>query len=214
MVDSGTATSRLSAKTLGTVAMVALALQPVIVWLFMFVIAADVAWTEPDSNYALGELGWLRNVGFLTTAIGALALGLGIRQRLEGKGVRRTTIFFYIGAVGQFGAGIFNTDPTMEGSPHDLFALVSLIGLLGALFSMRGLFARNEAWKPLAVPALIASLWFVVAVVVAITNIVEAGFVQRFIFAPVTGWMIWVAWNVRQGRSGSHDNLHREPSTL
>ena len=213
-MESDTTTHRLSAKVLGTVAMVAFALQPLIVWAFMLLIAPDVPWTEPDSNYALGDFGWLRKIGFIATGIGALALGLGIRKRLDGKGVRLTTVFLYIGAIGQFGAGIFNTDPTTEGSPHDLLALVSLIGLLGALFSMRGLFARNEDWKGLATPTLIAAMWFVGSVLVAVTNVIEPGFVQRLLFLPVDGWLIWIAWNVRQGRIGSPDNLHRQASTL
>ena len=200
--EDRTSTRVLSTKLLGTIAAIGFAIQPVIVWAFMLIIAPDVAWTEPDSNYALGDLGWLRQVAFMTTGVAAIALALGIRRRFEGKGVRLTTVFLYISGVAQIGTGIFNTDPTTEGSPHDLFALLSLIGLLGTLFAIRGLFARNDAWKSLATPALVAAIWFVVSVAVAITNIVEAGAVQRFVFVPVTAWLVWVSWNIREGRNG------------
>ena len=191
----------MSAKLLGTIAAIGFALQPIIIFAFMWVIAPDVAWTEADSDYALGDLGWLRRVGFMSTGVAAFALALGVRRRFEGKGVRRLTVFLYIATVGQIGAGVFNTDPSVEGSPHDLFALLSLVALLGTLFALRGLFARNSAWRGLAVPALIAAIWFVVATALAISEVVDSGFVQRFVFVPVTAWLVWVSWNIREGRT-------------
>ena len=170
-------------------------------WAFILVIAPDVPWTEPDSNYALGEFGWLRKVGFIATGIGAIALALGIRRRLDGKGVRLTTVLLVLSGVAQIGAGLFDTDPSVEGSPHDLFALLSMVSLLGGLFALRGLFARNEHWSALARPTLIVAIWFVISVVVAITNIVEPGYVQRLFFVPVLGWLVWIAWNVSRGRA-------------
>ena len=193
--------SVLSAKVLGTIAMVGLVLQPIIVWAFMWLIAPEVAWTEADSNYALGDLGWLRKVGFFATGIGAIALGLGLRRRLEGKGVRLSTTLLFVSGAAQFGAGIFNTDPNAEGSLHDLFGLLSMVTLLSALFALRALFSRNEDWKALALPTLLAAIWFVISVVAAITNVIEPGYVQRFLTVPVLAWLVWIAWNVRQGRT-------------
>ena len=188
---------RLSVRQLGIIAIIGFLLQPIIIWAFSLVISPDLPWSEPDSNYALGDLGWLRKVAFFGTGIAAGSLGLMVRQLFIGRAARMASIFLFIALVAQVGTGVFNTQPGIEGSPHDLFGLLSGLTLLGALIALSRMFSTNGHWRDLGLPTAVCTIWLVGSIALVITSAVEVGYVQRFLLLVVDGYMAWVAWKMR-----------------
>lgn len=89
---------------------------------------------QPISEYALGNTGWLMQIVFFLLGISFLTLGLYLIKYLPKIGSKIGGVLLVIASLGNFLAGIFNTDPvdtlpeymTMSGQIHNAAA-----GLLG-----------------------------------------------------------------------------------
>jgi hypothetical protein len=200
-----------SAETLGLVAVVLLAVQPVVV-VALHVIQPEV---DPlrsfDSEYALGRIGWLRNVGFLTTGLGAVVLAAGLRMSLQpGKRVWLGAVSLGLSGLAQFGTGLFNADRpladgtigyTVSGQLHTLFGLASFLGLVVAVFVLAGVFVRDPRWQRLARPTRWFAWWLIAALLAEIVLgelIGLPGLVQRIVTVPTYVWPIVVGWQVHR----------------
>ncbi|WP_194766477.1 DUF998 domain-containing protein [Tamlana sp. I1] len=89
---------------------------------------------QPISEYALGNAGWLMQIAFFLLGISFLTLGLYLIKYVSKIGSKIGGALLVIASLGNFLAGIFNTDPvdtlpehmTISGQIHNAAA-----GLLG-----------------------------------------------------------------------------------
>jgi len=110
---------------------------------------------QPISEYALGTSGWLMKVAFFLLGISFLTLGLYLIQKLPNTGSKIGGVLLIIASLGNFLAGVFNTDPvstlpdqmTISGQIHN-----SAAGLLGfmilATVFITFQFRKQEQLKP------------------------------------------------------------------
>lgn len=89
---------------------------------------------QPISEYALGTAGWFMKIAFFLLGISFLFLGLYLIQKFPNTGSKIGGALLILASIGNFLAGIFNTDPisalpenmTVSGQIHN-----SAAGLLG-----------------------------------------------------------------------------------
>jgi hypothetical protein len=194
----------LSVERLGAVAMVAFPLQPFIVFAFAF-IQPEVPLSDADSVYALGRLGWLRQLGFVATGIGSLAIALGLSRSLaSGKRVRLAVVLLAVGGVAQIGTGLFKTDLpeevertglTFSGLMHILLALLSFVTITVGLFVLWRVFARDPRWHTMARPTRWIAWWSVIEFV---ATLVGGGIAQRLLSLPGFAYATFLGWRMRQ----------------
>lgn len=67
---------------------------------------------QPISEYALGNAGWLMKVAFFSLGISFLSLGIYFIREIPNIGSRIGGVLLILASLGNFLAGIFNTDPT------------------------------------------------------------------------------------------------------
>jgi len=110
---------------------------------------------QPISEYALGNTGWLMQIVFFLLGISFLTLGLYLIKYLPKIGSKIGGVLLVIASLGNFLAGIFNTDPvdtlpeymTMSGQIHN--AAAGLLGfmILATVF-ITYQFRKQEKLKP------------------------------------------------------------------
>ncbi|ALJ04091.1 hypothetical protein APS56_02495 [Pseudalgibacter alginicilyticus] len=110
---------------------------------------------QPISEYALGNTGWLMQIVFFLLGISFLTLGLYLIKYLPKIGSKIGGVLLVIASLGNFLAGIFNTDPvdtlpeymTMSGQIHN--AAAGLLGfmILATVF-ITYQFRKQEQLKP------------------------------------------------------------------
>ncbi|MDL5513312.1 DUF998 domain-containing protein [Arenibacter sp. M-2] len=110
---------------------------------------------QPISEYALGNAGWLMKIAFFSLGISFLFLGLYLIRKLPNTGSKIGGVLLIIASLGNFLAGVFNTDPvstlpekmTISGQIHN-----SAAGLLGfmvlATVFITFQFRKQEPLKP------------------------------------------------------------------
>ena len=190
----------LSVETLGVVAMVTFPLQDLIVLAFAF-IQPDLPLSEADSQYALGRLGWLRQLGFVATGIAALAIALGLSRSLaRGKRVRLAVVLLAVSGMAQIGTALFKTDPpeadlTFSGSMHQIFGLLSFATITSGLFVLWRVMARDPRWHTMARPTRWTAWWLVIAFVLVVFG---GGIAQRLVFLPLSAWGVFLGWRLRR----------------
>jgi hypothetical protein len=163
------------------------------------------------SEYALGRWGWLMGVAFIVFGLGILALALGLHRSLPtGRRATAAAVLIGIMGIGIVGSGIFPADAPLEdgtvdmtfsGMMHGLFGLFGFLGLIIGSFLLRGVFARDLRWQPLARPA----RWFawiiflgLVAVIVAGNTDLLPGLFQRIWLIVMITWLVLLSLRVRQ----------------
>jgi hypothetical protein len=212
-------TGFLSVARLGAVVIVAWPLQDLIIWAFAF-IQPELPLSEADSVYALGRLGWLRQLGFIATGIAGLALALGLSRSLApGKRVRLAVVLFVLGGVAQVGTGLFKTDlsaevertgvSTFSGQMHQVFGLLSFLMLVSALFVVRGVFARDPRWQGTSRFTRWIAWWMVIGFVAVLFG---GGIAQRLVFLPLDVWGVMVGWRMRQLGPAMAERAYQEPA--
>lgn len=130
---------------------------------FHHIINADInpSW-QPISMYALGNLGWLMNIAFFLLGVAFIALGFYIFKNIKTLGAKIGGVLMIIAAIGNFLAGIYNTDPidtlpeqmTTSGSIHAGAAGLLGFFILATIFISFQFFKQNYL-KPYKVPVLI-----------------------------------------------------------
>lgn len=130
---------------------------------------------QPISMYALGNLGWLMNIAFILLGLSFSALGIYLFQNLKTKGGKIGGILLLIAAIGNFLAGIFNTDPihtlpenmSTSGSIHT--AAAGLLGffILATVFICFQFMKRDEL-KPFKARVLIMTAMVLIVEVIMI----------------------------------------------
>lgn len=130
---------------------------------------------QPISMYALGKLGWLMNIAFVFLGVSFLALGIYIYKNVKTSGAKIGGVLMIIAAIGNFLAGIFNTDPidslpeqmTTSGSIH-----AGAAGLLGffiiATIFISFQFLNQENLKPFKASVLATTGLVLIAEIVVI----------------------------------------------
>jgi hypothetical protein len=165
------------------------------------------------SEYALGPSGWLMTVAFLVVGAGMVALGLGLRRSLTpGPRVWAAWLIAVTG-VSFVGLAVFPTDAlladgttvtTFSGQMHTLVSAVGTLPLVVGAFVLRGVFARDPRWHPLAR----VTGWFGVALVLwfligATVNVAfgpgsYSGVVQRLFWLVLLGWLALIGARLRR----------------
>lgn len=135
-----------------------------------------VAWQQAISALSLGPGGWVQRVNFivfgvlvLCSAVGwrrALAPGVGavsvpILQGITGLGLI-VDGFFSQDPVPGFPPGAIITAPTLHGTIHSLFAIVSISGLAFGCFAFARRFAVEPRWRGWATFSVIVGLLTIV----------------------------------------------------
>jgi hypothetical protein len=130
------------------------------------------------------------------------------------------------GLVGFAASGLFRTDVpdadgitgyTFSGQMHDLAGLVGFLAMLVGAFILRGVFARDPRWHPLAQPARWFSwallLGLVVRAAVAVAPVPgTGGLVQRILWPFMLGWLALIGWRMRRiGRVSAGRTAHVPP---
>jgi hypothetical protein len=172
------------------------------------------------SEYALGRVGWLMHLAFLTLAISLASASVAIFSQI------RTAVGYVglavlgISAVGILIAAIFTTDPattsreaaTFSGNMHVLGASLDYTPVAALLLSL-GL-ARNQAWRPIRkwlfittgiTLAAMAAFMVVLPYNGKIGPGVLAGLFGRFLVLSYLGWLLTVdfqAIKVREQATG------------
>ncbi|UXX78677.1 DUF998 domain-containing protein [Reichenbachiella carrageenanivorans] len=110
---------------------------------------------QPISEYALGNAGWLMKIAFFSLGISFFTLGIYLIKHLPNTGSKVGGVLLIVASLGNFLAGIFNTDPvstlpeqmTISGQIHN--AAAGLLGfmILATVF-IAFQFRKQEQLKP------------------------------------------------------------------
>ena len=152
------------------------------------------------SEYALGRLGWLMTLAFLVVGLSTLALALGLRRSLApGKRVAASVVLVALAGVGFVASGIFEAEPEVDASVHDLAGLLLFLAIIVGAFLLRGVFARDVRWQALAS----AALWFALGLLVTFLGFFFApewlqGLPQRVFVAIMMSWLAVIGWWMRR----------------
>ena len=165
------------------------------------------------SEYALGPSGWLMTVAFLVVGAGMVALGVGLRRSLTpGPRVWAAWLIAVTG-VSFVGLAVFPTDAlladgttvgTFSGQMHILVSAVGPLFLVVGAFVLRGVFARDPRWHPLARVtgwfAVAMTLWYLISgtVVVVFGPGSYTGVVQRLFWLELLGWLTVIGGRLRR----------------
>ncbi|WP_057938559.1 DUF998 domain-containing protein [Algoriphagus resistens] len=130
---------------------------------------------QPISMYALGKLGWLMNIAFILLGVSFLALGIYLFKNVQTSGAKIGGIFLVIAAIGNFLAGIFNTDPvdtlpeqmTTSGSIHAGAAGLLAFFIIATIF-ISFQFLKRGNLKPFKVSVLAMTGLVLIAEIVVI----------------------------------------------
>lgn len=130
---------------------------------------------QPISMYALGKLGWLMNIAFIFLGVSLLALGIYIFKNVKTSGAKIGGVLMIIAAIGNFLAGIFNTDPidtlpeqmTTSGSIHAGAAGLLVFFIIATIF-ISFQFLNQENLKPFKVSVLATTGLVLIAEIVVI----------------------------------------------
>ena len=103
--------------------------------------AVNPIW-QSISEYALGNTGWLMNVTFFSLGISFLTLGIYLIKKLPNTGSKIGGVLLIIASLGNFLAGIFNTDSvstlpekiTISGQIHNAAAGLLAFMILATVF--------------------------------------------------------------------------------
>jgi|SRR5215204_362571 len=174
------------------------------------------------SEYAIGDLGWIMMLAFLSLALSYVSLFVAIRSQLRTIVGRIGLALLVVSALGLIIAAIFTTDPiteskgtvTTEGTLHNLggtlgIAMPFAAGLIGWKL------ARNPAWSSARRPLLWATGLALVAFVVSFISLgvmvsqsggrfgpdVLVGWPNRFEVVAYSVWLMVAAWQAIRVRS-------------
>ena len=162
-------------KTLNISKLSAIGFIVILVLLHIINPEIDPTW-QPISVYALGKMGWLMNVAFFLFGLSFFTLGLYIFQNFKSPGAKIGGVLLILAAIGNFTAGIFNTDPvdtlpeqiTTSGNIH-----VGAAGLLGfmilATLFISYQFYKQEKLRPYRVRVLLATVFVLIIEIVMIS---------------------------------------------
>ena len=162
------------------------------------------------SEYAVGRLGWLMTLGFLTWAASCLALSVAARPFMTNARGRAGTRVLAIVGVALIVAGHFPQDPvtstpdqaTTAGMLHALASIVGIPGIpIAAMLIASGLSADRDnrtvriaahgTWISLAL--MIAYLAFAVPRAGGFDSSVYAGFMNRLVVVAYIVWQLVLA---------------------
>jgi hypothetical protein len=102
----------------------------------------------PISLLAVGNYGWIQIANFVVCGVSLIALALGLRAILTGRGSTWGPLLIAVVGLGLVGAGLSPTDPglgfppggqaepgpTLHGHLHDVFSIAVFVGLPAAMF--------------------------------------------------------------------------------
>jgi len=198
--------------------------------------SAPSAWSARDGS-SLGPSDWLMTVAFLVVGAGMVALGVGLRRSLTPGPRVWAAWLITVTAVCFVGVAVFPTDApladgttattfptdapladgttatTFSGQTHAFASTVGPLFLVVGAFVLRGVFARDHRWHPLARVtgrfAVAMTLWYLISgtVVVTFGPGSYAGVVQRLF------WLVLLERSSRtagpRSRSGPREQHRR-----
>jgi hypothetical protein len=209
----GARTGRPSVEELGTISLICMAWFLIsVILLHLFDPALDPV-DRQISEYALGPSAWLMTVAFVVVGVGMGAAGLGLRRSLAPA--PRVWAAWLLAITGLFFLGVaaFPTDApladgttanTFSGQMHAFAATIGPLFLVVGAYLLRGVFARDPRWHPLASAtrwfAVAITLWFLISgtLVVALGPGRYTGAVQRLFWLALLGWFTVIGLQLRR----------------
>jgi len=165
------------------------------------------------SEYAVGRLGWLMNVGFFSFAIGLAILAVAFGRWLQPPARSRSAgILLGLSSLGILGSGLFNThlqgtQPTWVGIAHALSGFLAFLTLIPAMFVLS---RRRRLTKQLrGIEEIIRYFpWLVLLLFLAMLFVFEplelVGLGQRFFVVAMLTWLTSAALAIRAGAFTPH----------
>jgi hypothetical protein len=148
------------------------------------------------SEYAVGDFGWVMEVGFFGAFTGGLCLLIGLFQYF--KLTVSALIALSCWCVGICLAGLFKTDVpgekvTATGLIHGFSALIALLSLGIAMIVWSRNFSRNTAWKKLAKPSMFFGVISILLFVIFFMSPPSfRGLTQRILIAWEISWLLLI----------------------
>jgi hypothetical membrane protein len=203
-----------NARTYGTIGIVGIVLF-LVANLAMHFLNTDLSLVENYlSDYAVFEHGWVSRLGDFASAVGIIAIGLGLKETLEpGKRVTVTWMLFIIAGLGFVMSGIWVTDvdPSVEttthGALHTVGGIASILSLMFAVWFLRGVFRRDDGYRYLAR----TQHWFAVVITVLLVPGMAA-FGQRAFVIAMGAWWLVLAVNIRRFDTDERVSVQAEPA--
>jgi hypothetical protein len=165
--------------------------------------------TKPISEYAIGRLGWVTVIAFLSSAVSYGALLLALRPLLRDAAGRVGLVLLLICTLGTVGVGVFVADPITQpfdklsahGTAHAITGTLALLLLPAAAVLINRSAVRLGAWSTLTRSTLVWTSWLTVVGLAyfcaATAFIVPAeGWPPRELFLAYTVWLVVLAVNV------------------
>ncbi len=193
----------ISTRTIGTAAVVGLASFPIVVATLNIVQSGHYdALTQPASQLALGQDGWLMTAAFCAFGLGTLLLAAVMRRTLPGN--RWVPGLLAVAGLLGFVAAAFPTDPT--GVPVTTHGLIHNVGGLAtfmlyvAVMIMSGLaFRKIPDWKSFSRATLVwgglAIVGFLIMLILGGLHLFGIG--QRIAIGTWLTWLLVTAWRAR-----------------
>ena len=127
---------------------------------------------QPVSALSLGPGGWVQQLNFVMFGVQVCLSAVGWRAALApGRGALAFPMLRLIAGVGLVMDGLFAQDPsggsppgaragaaTVHGQVHTLFAVITIIALVGGCFVLAARFAGEPGWRRWAVWAVAAGV--------------------------------------------------------
>jgi bacteriorhodopsin len=169
--------------------------------------------SQPTSEYAVGQYGFLMSSAFFSMSLASFALVVGLYQGVSPRA--RSSIG--LGLLGLWGVGIliamsFPIDPegapqTVSGTIHRINGPLAFLSLTAGTILVSRRFKHDQQWRPFHRTALILSLLMVAAFVATFLNIATgsgfAGLCQRIFLAVFVTWFVLTAARLRSLATGS-----------
>jgi hypothetical protein len=178
----------------------------------------DLGWSaglfdSPDtpwpSSTALGDYGFLQVLNFLLLGLSVLALSVALFRLLDVRRKVGPSLLALLG-VGFVGSAIRTDDKnahgggpdTWNGAVHAAAFTVIVFAAIASVFVLAAQFRRDERWRPMSRPSLIAGL---VALASLVANLAGGGnlFFYTFIVVLLAWLSLLAAYALRLARSAA-----------
>jgi hypothetical protein len=210
---SPTVNTRQQAARAATVALVGVAYFVVII-VVLHLLRPDLSpISQPTSEYAGGQYGFLMTSAFFSMSLASFALIVGLYEGVPPRA--RSRIGF--GLLGLWGVGVliamsFPIDP--EGAPqivsgtiHRINGLLAFLSLTAGTILVSQRFKQDQQWRPFHRTALILSLVILAAFIATFVNVATAsgfaGLCQRIFLAVFVTWFVLTAARLRSAATGA-----------
>lgn len=202
-------------RGLAATAIAGFAFLPLVLLAFHFIQPQLDPLRRFGSEYAVGRLGWLMNVGFFGFAVGLASLAIAIGHSLQPPARSRVAgLLLGISSLGILASGLFNADlqgtqVTQAGILHDLSGFVAFLTMIPAMIYLSRRLPSSKQIGGLW-PVLRHGPWLVLILFLAMLFVFEpvrlVGLGQRLFVVAMFTWLLSTAYTIRSGAWASSES--------